>query len=68
MPAEHVTTEEVQRLETEVATLRQALEDIASAGRELLSRLPLSKQVPGALAHGPLLTMVGLAEAGLAQR
>ena len=53
------------QLEQEVLVLRAALRDIASMGRELLGVLPVSKQIPGALAHGPLLTLVGLAESGL---
>lgn len=60
-------TTEIQQLQLQVVLLRRALEEIATGGREIIERLPLTKLVPGALAHGPLLTLVGLAEAGLMQ-
>lgn len=64
MSAKH-TTREVERLEHQVALLRQALEEVASAGRVLLQALPVARSVPLALAQGPLLTLTGLAEAAL---
>lgn len=65
MSQETSTTTEVQRLELELTAARAALEEIATLGRALLQALPIARSVPSALAHGPILTMVGLAESGL---
>lgn len=66
MSAEGVTTE-VRKLELELTAARQALEEIVSLGRTMLQALPVARSVPLALVHGPLLTLVGLAEAELSK-
>lgn len=61
-------TTEAAQLERENAALRQALHDIACAGRFLLEAMPVAGPIPSALAQGPLLTITGLAEAALNQQ
>lgn len=60
-----LTAEKARELELELCQLRQVVRDIASAGRTLLACMPVSHQVPLALAQGPLLTLTGMAESVL---